>query len=89
MREFPQMKLRVEGHADQRGTDDYNLDLSRRRAESVRRYLTETSGIAPRRIEISGYGESQPLVLGTNMTALTLNRRVEFRVLNPEEVFPR
>jgi outer membrane protein OmpA-like peptidoglycan-associated protein len=88
MREFPKMRLRIEGHADQRGTDEYNLELSRRRAEAVREYLMDTAGIPPGRIETAGYGESRPLVPGTNMTALTLSRRVEFRVLNPDEVFP-
>ncbi len=88
LREFPSMRIRVEGHADLRGGEAHNLDLSRRRADSVRRYLVDEKGIEPDRIETIGHGEGRPLVPGTNETALTLNRRVEFRVLNPEEVFP-
>lgn len=88
LREFPSMRIRIEGHADLRGGEAHNLDLSRRRADSVRRYLVDEKGIEPDRIETIGHGEGRPLVPGTNETALTLNRRVEFRVLNPEEVFP-
>ncbi len=89
LREYPTMRIRVEGHADLRGSDEHNLGLSQRRAESVRRYFIDTFEIEPERVEAAGFGKRRPLVPGTNMTALTLNRRVEFRVLNPEEVFPK
>jgi outer membrane protein OmpA-like peptidoglycan-associated protein len=53
--------FRLEGHTDARGTYEYNLDLSRRRAVSVQRYLTERFGIASSQLPIEGLGESRPL----------------------------
>ena len=84
LREFPQARIRVEGHTDRRGAAEANLRLSHARAEAVRDYLVTTMGISPERIEAVGYGEDRPLAEGDSATALTLNRRVEFRVVNPE-----
>lgn len=86
MQEFPAMRIRIEGHADLRGSEEYNLDLSQRRAESVRRYIIEHFDIDESRLEAKGFGEERPLVTGENQTALALNRRVEFRVLNLGEI---
>jgi OOP family OmpA-OmpF porin len=68
----------VEGHTDSMGSDAYNLALSRRRADSVRRYLMD-KGVAGNRITAQGFGESQPD--GDNRTAdgRSLNRRVVFQ----------
>lgn len=74
-------KLRVEGHTDDRGNDAHNLDLSRRRATSVMRWLVE-HGIAAERLESEGYGETRPLVPNRGAGRQT-NRRVEFRITDP------
>ncbi|MFO0710168.1 MAG: OmpA family protein [Sandaracinus sp.] len=79
----PQLtRLRVEGHTDDRGRDAANMDLSRRRAASVMRWLVE-HGIAAERLEAWGCGELHPAE--TNMTAegRQRNRRVEFHILSP------
>jgi outer membrane protein OmpA-like peptidoglycan-associated protein len=77
----PDIKLvEIQGHTDERGSDAYNLDLSDRRAASVRRYLTE-HGVAAGRLQSQGYGESQPLAQGRNEAAWAKNRRVEFLIL--------
>lgn len=76
MGDYPQIKrLRVEGHADSRGTNEYNLDLSRRRAASVMTYLIEV-GVEPDRLEAEGYGEERPV-----STVHRENRRVEFVIV--------
>ena len=84
LREFPQAHIRVEGHTDRRGAAEANRRLSLARAEAVRDFLVAEMGISAERIEAVGYGEDHPLAEGTSATALTLNRRVEFRVTNPE-----
>lgn len=67
--------LRVEGHADDQGSSDYNERLSLRRAQSVAQVLAET-GIPRERIDVRGYGASRPLVAGTSEAARQENRRV-------------
>ncbi len=62
MNEYPDMVIELSSHTDNRGTEDYNLDLSQRRAESARRWLID-KGIARRRIEAVGYGESVPFTV--------------------------
>ncbi len=58
---FPRGKVRVEGHTDAKGSDAYNLTLSQRRAEAVKRWLAAEGGIAPRRIVTKGLGEIHPV----------------------------
>ena len=72
-------RLTIEGHADVRGSDAYNLALSRHRAESVRDVFVEL-GIEPARIEAVGYGRSRPRDPGRTEAAYQLNRRVEFAI---------
>jgi outer membrane protein OmpA-like peptidoglycan-associated protein len=75
--------VRLTGHADRVGTDEYNLDLSLRRAGAVSDYLTGQLGIDPQAIEVGGKGESQPLVGcdgvfgAAAIECLAPNRRVE------------
>lgn len=69
----------IEGHCDERGTDEYNLALGSRRAESVKDFLVNAGIDASRLITIS-YGEEQPAVEGHNPEAWEKNRRVEFRI---------
>ncbi len=68
----------LEGHADERGTEEYNLQLSNRRAASVKRYLTDL-GVPDNRLETVGYGETRPANTGSSEEAWGENRRVEFR----------
>ncbi len=72
--------IEVQGHTDERGSDAYNLDLSDRRAKSVRRYLMD-KGVEGSRLEAQGYGESQPVDTRSNERAWYKNRRVEFLIL--------
>jgi outer membrane protein OmpA-like peptidoglycan-associated protein len=75
--------VEVAGHTDDRGDDDYNLDLSDRRARSVVRYLEE-KGIATERLRATGYGETQPIDSNDTREGRDRNRRVEFRVLEQD-----
>jgi len=77
--ENPGPTVIIEGHTDNRGTDEYNLALGSRRAESVKNFLTNIGVPASRLITIS-YGEEQPAVRGNNEDAWTKNRRVAFRI---------
>lgn len=72
-------RLRVEGHADERGTTDYNLALGQRRAESVRGHLVR-GGVQISRIAVLSYGEERPVDRGTGEAAWSKNRRVEVRL---------
>jgi len=74
-------KIRIEGHTDDRGDDQYNLDLSQQRAESVQAYLIK-KGVGASRIEAKGYGESVPLDPEQTAEGRAANRRVEFKIAN-------
>lgn len=73
------IKVEVQGHADERGTTDYNLALGQRRAKAVRDYMTN-AGVSPTRIKTISMGEERPLVAADGETAWAQNRRAEFRV---------
>jgi len=77
--EFDKTTVTVAGHADSRGADAYNMDLSQRRALSVSNYLA-SQGVEPARLRAIGYGETRPI--GDNSTAAgqALNRRVEITI---------
>lgn len=70
----PNVTVTVEGHADERGTREYNLALGERRADSTRNYLVAL-GIDPNRIQTISYGKERPAVLGSNEAAWAQNRR--------------
>ena len=72
-------QLLVEGHCDERGTDEYNLALGERRALSVRRYLVAL-GVSADRIHTISYGEEKPADPGHDEAAWSKNRRTEFKV---------
>jgi outer membrane protein OmpA-like peptidoglycan-associated protein len=83
LKEFKKTTVTVSGHADSRGSDSYNMDLSQQRALSVSNYLA-SQGVDPARLSAIGYGETRPI--GDNATAAgqALNRRVEI-VIDPVE----
>lgn len=75
----PQVQIRIEGHADERGSTEYNLALGSRRATAIRDYLVGF-GLAEARFATVSYGEEQPADRGSNEGAWQMNRRVEFRI---------
>ncbi|MGD2153837.1 MAG: peptidoglycan-associated lipoprotein Pal [Gemmatimonadales bacterium] len=85
LREYPSVDLRIEGHCDERGSNEYNLALGQRRAEAVRRYLV-SYGIDVGRFATISYGEERPTVRASNEDAWAQNRRAEFRVTNHGEL---
>lgn len=80
----PNAKLEIEGHADERGTDQYNLSLSERRALSVRETLSAL-GVSADRVSTLPLGESQPAVAGHNEEAWSKNRRGVFVLFIPKQ----
>jgi len=81
---YPTLKMTVEGHTDSIGSDEYNMDLSRRRADSVRAYLIE-NGISPANIEAHGMGKDNPVASNDTAAGRQQNRRVEM-VVNGEVI---
>jgi len=77
LKKFPNMKIQIEGHCDERGTNEYNLALGERRANSTKKYLTSL-GITADRISTISYGEEKPLDPGHTEEAWTKNRRANF-----------
>jgi peptidoglycan-associated lipoprotein len=73
----PDVLLGLEGHADERGTREYNLALGERRGQAVRRIL-RLLGIDGQRLTATSYGEENPIATDHNESAWRLNRRVEF-----------
>lgn len=74
-------RVQIWGHTDDIGSDEYNLELSQRRAEAVKNYLVE-AGIDPSIITIKGFGKSRPLVPGKTPEARAKNRRVEIGIID-------
>lgn len=79
LRSSPSVRIRIEGHADERGTNEYNLALGNARAESVRQFFT-SFGLDASRFEIVSYGEERPAAQGNSESAWSQNRRAEFVV---------
>jgi OOP family OmpA-OmpF porin len=80
LRENPEVRVRIEGYTDERASDAYNLELSRERAEAVKRILVGF-GIAPERLDAVGLGESNPVASNDTPEGRSLNRRVELKVI--------
>jgi outer membrane protein OmpA-like peptidoglycan-associated protein len=78
LKDNPDVKVKIVGHTDSNGTDEANLDLSKRRANSVKATLTKDFGIDASRMEPEGKGESEPLSPNTSSQGMANNRRVEF-----------
>lgn len=70
----PQSRITIEGHADERGTRDYNLALGERRANAAKNYLASL-GVSPSRMTTVSYGKERPEALGANQAAWAQNRR--------------
>jgi peptidoglycan-associated lipoprotein len=71
---YPQKRATIEGHADERGTREYNLALGERRASAARNYLVSL-GIAAERLSVVSYGKERPVATGSNETSWARNRR--------------
>ena len=84
LRTNPGMQIRVEGHSDGQGDDEYNRELSERRAESVRSFLIE-NGAAKGQVEAEGVGERRPIASNETTEGRSKNRRVEFHIVRDEE----
>ena len=69
--------LQLAGHADERGTEEYNLALGERRADAAKKYLT-SKGVPGDRMSTISFGEERPAVSGSNESAWAKNRRAEF-----------
>lgn len=80
LRNKPAEKVVIEGHCDERGSDEYNLALGERRAVAARNYLVSL-GIAAERLSVISYGEEKPLATGSNEEAWGKNRRAEFKAV--------
>lgn len=74
--------LEIQGHTDDKGSDDFNMKLSQNRADSVRNYLI-TKGVLADTITAKGFGESTPLVANDSDANREKNRRVEFKITKP------
>jgi peptidoglycan-associated lipoprotein len=75
------LRIRISGHCDERGSDEYNLALGNRRATAAKQYLT-SHGIDASRIETVSYGEERPIAQGHTEEAWAQNRRDEFEILS-------
>jgi len=83
--EFPDTKLMIEGHTDDVGNEDYNMKLSRRRADAVAHYI-QSKGVATNRFSIKAFGESAPRFKNDTDANKAKNRRVEIGVAANEKM---
>jgi len=84
----PNLRIRIHGHCDERGSDEYNLALGNRRAQSAKQYLV-SHGIDAGRIETQSWGEERPLVDGHDESAWSQNRRDEFEIIGGGDALVR
>jgi peptidoglycan-associated lipoprotein len=81
LRASPQVQIRLEGHADERGSVEYNQALGNRRAQSVLDFFTQ-NGVAGGGYQTTSFGEERPIAMGQNESAWAQNRRVEFIIIS-------
>lgn len=81
LKQYPEVRVRISGHTDDVGEREYNIELSRQRAEAVREYLIE-KGLSADRISTRGVGPDEPKVLNDSEVNRAINRRIEFDVLS-------
>ncbi len=84
MKQMPDVKYIIEGHTDNTNSEAYNLELSKRRVASVKKYMV-SEGIPERNLKTKGYGESKPKFTNKNAGGRQLNRRVEIKPINSLE----
>jgi len=84
----PDLRIRVHGHCDERGSDEYNLALGNRRAQAAKQYLV-SHGIDASRIETQSWGEERPLVDGHDEGSWSQNRRDEFEIIGGGDALRR
>jgi peptidoglycan-associated lipoprotein len=77
LKKFPNIKIQIEGHCDERGTNEYNLALGERRANSTKKYLLSL-GVSENRMSTISYGEEKPMDSAHNEEAWAKNRRAHF-----------
>lgn len=82
LKKYPNVKVTLEGHADERGTREYNLALGERRAMAAKNYLA-AAGVTADRVRTVSYGKERPAVLGSNEAAWAQNRRAVTVVAAP------
>jgi len=85
LKEYPDTDIEIQGHTDSKGTDDYNMKLSEKRASSVATYL-RGRGIASGRVKIKGYGETAPVASNETESGRAENRRVNFLITANEKM---
>jgi peptidoglycan-associated lipoprotein len=84
----PGLRVRLEGHTDERGSDEYNLALGQRRAASVREFLTAL-GVPAGRLEIASFGEERPVCQESVESCWSQNRRVAFETVSGDLIVAR
>jgi outer membrane protein OmpA-like peptidoglycan-associated protein len=77
LNKYPDLKIRIEGHACNLGTEAYNMELSRKRAEAVQNYIRQKHGIKPEKFILEFYGESRPVAPNDSEQNREKNRRVD------------
>lgn len=80
LKKYPDVRVKVEGHTDERGTTEHNMALGERRANAVVKYLVE-HGVSQEQLEIMSLGEEKPRAEGSGVRELAENRRVEFQLM--------
>jgi len=83
---YPQTVIRVEGHTDSTGSENYNMDLSQRRADSVMNIIVQR-GVPSTRIETMPYGESMPIADNNTEAGRAMNRRVEIKIAPTQQQY--
>lgn len=78
--------LDISGHTDGTGNAEFNLRLSKKRAQNIRAYIVQEGGIFAERVQYEGYGSSQPIVEEKTKEDMAINRRVEFHIYRPDSI---
>jgi len=83
--DHPDFKMKISGHTDSEGNAEANLQLSQKRAESIKNYIVQKGQLEPDRIEAIGYGSQKPIVDERTEADKRINRRVEFEIIKPDK----